>query len=483
MAWEFPAVSQTRVEFWKEPQFTKSGMWWFTLLFGFFGIHHLYLRSPQTAIIFLIANFCSLGFLWFYDLIQLSNVGESLDNLNRHGLNTHVYNMGLAQGMWKEPESLMNSIGKMTGIPVSLQPQPASPTSAPTSAPTAAPTAAPTSAPTAAPTAPAPTADEPTRKERYAEIMSLKSGEQHRREKVLKKMGLPAGLATLGKQSGGAIDEGPPNPIWFLLYCFIIPIAPLAQLVAGDTNNAVSRFLDLTIIPLGFLFYLCAFIYDYMILLIWPADLFVAGSKRFFPFTYLGMDADGHSSRLTGLSEIKPCPADGFITNMFRVSLPIMGIVAPGLAHNIKATLDTATKTKELVIDEGLEKINKATRIAKQASDLSSTLGSLAPMQIPQVQIPQMPQVPQMQIPQMPQMPVPQIPQMPQMPVPQGSNTKYVDATGKRYGTMVGGALPKEPFSPLDYAALGSLGAVIAGGFILSLNRSKNDPPPNPGRV
>jgi TM2 domain-containing membrane protein YozV len=115
MAWEFPAVSQTRVEFWKQPQFTKSGMWWFTLIFGFFGLHHLYLRSPQTAIIFLIANFFSLGFLWFYDLIQLSNVGESLENLNRHGLNTHLYNMGLAQGMWKEPESLMNSIGKMTG--------------------------------------------------------------------------------------------------------------------------------------------------------------------------------------------------------------------------------------------------------------------------------------------------------------------------------------------------------------------------------
>jgi TM2 domain-containing membrane protein YozV len=385
MAWEFPAVSQTRVEFWKQPQFTKSGMWWFTLLFGFFGLHHLYLRSPQTALIFLIANFLSLGFLWFYDLIQLSNVGESLENLNRHGLNTHIYNMGLAQGMWKEPESLMNSIGKMTGT------------------------------------------------------------------------------------GNGKEDEGPPNPFWFLLYCLIIPIAPLAQLVAGDTNNAVSRFLDLTIIPLGFLFYLCAFIYDYMILLIWPADLFVAGSKRFFPFTYLGMDADGHSSRLTGLSEIKPCPADGFITTMFRVSLPIMGIVAPGLAHNVKATLDTATKTKELVVDEGLEKINKATRIAKQASDLSSTLGSLAPMQIPQVQVPQIP--------------VPQMPQMPQIPVPEVSNTKYIDATGKRFGTMVGGALPIEPFSPLDYAALGSLGAVIAGGFILSLNRSKNDPPPNPGRV
>lgn len=232
-------------------------------------------------------------------------------------------------------------------------------------------------------------------------------------------------------------------------------MAPLAQLIAGDTNNAVSRFLDLTIIPLGFLFYYCAFMYDYFILLFYPADLFVAGSKRFFPFTYLGMDIEGHSERLTGISEIKPCPADGFIMTMFRIALPILSVVSPGLAESIKAALDTANKTKEVVIDQGLEKINKATKIAKQASDLATTVGSLAPM--PQAPLPFMESTSQ--------------------------TTRYIDASGKRFGTMVGGALPKEPFSPLDYAALGSLGAVIAGGFILSLNRTQNDSPPNPGRV
>jgi hypothetical protein len=229
-------------------------------------------------------------------------------------------------------------------------------------------------------------------------------------------------------------------------------MAPLAQLIAGDTNNAVSRFLDLTIIPLGFLFYYCAFMYDYFILLFYPADLFVAGSKRFFPFTYLGMDIEGHSERLTGISEIKPCPADGFIMTMFRIALPILSVVSPGLAESIKAALDTANKTKEIVIDQGLEKINKATKIAKQASDLATTVGSLGPM--PQAQLPFMESTSQ--------------------------TTRYIDASGKRFGTMVGGG---QAFSPLDYAALGSLGAVIAGGFILSFNRTKNDSPPNPGRV
>ena len=166
---------------------------------------------------------------------------------------------------------------------------------------------------------------------------------------------------------------------------------------------------------------------------------------------------------------------------MFRIALPIISIVAPGLAQSVKGALDTAQHTKQVVVDQGLEKINKATRIAKQASELAA-VGSLAAM--PQVQIPQV-QMPQVQMPQV-QMPQVQMPQVPQIPFIESTSqtTKYVDATGKRFGTMVGGALPKEPFSPLDYAALGSLGAVIAGGFILSLNRNgKNDPPPNAGRV
>ena len=479
MVWEFPAVSQSRVEFWKQPQFTKSGMWWFTLAFGFFGLHHLYLRSPQTALIFCIANFVTLGFPWLYDLIQLSSV-ESLDSLNKHGLNYHFGALGIAQGMWKEPQSFMNSFSS-PGKAASPEPAPEpsapfynstpsapfynSAPSAPYNAPAPEPSA-PYNPPAAAPAPTAPRNVSDANLEQDAQYSSYAASELRRRREAME------------KQSGGALDEGPPNPIWFLLYALLIPAAPLAQLIAGDTNNAVSRFLDLTIIPLGFLFYLCAFVYDYMILILWPADLFVAGSKRFFPFTYLGMDPEGHSERLTGVSEIKPCPADGFIMTMFRISLPILSVVAPGLAESIKAALDTAQRTKNVVVDQGLEKINKATRIAKQAGDIATTVGSLSPTMLQMPQVPQLPQVPQM----------PQVPQVPQVQVPfmesTSKDTKYIDITGKRFGTMVGGALPKEPFSPLDYAALGSLGAVIAGGFILSLNRkSKNDSPPKPGRV
>jgi hypothetical protein len=100
---EFPAVSHTRVEFWQEKHYTRNGMWWFTLLFGFFGLHHLLLKSPQTAIIMVIANMFLLGYPWLYDLIQLSkpeNGGLSDKELEEFGLGHAFGPLGLAKGMW-----------------------------------------------------------------------------------------------------------------------------------------------------------------------------------------------------------------------------------------------------------------------------------------------------------------------------------------------------------------------------------------------
>jgi hypothetical protein len=398
MVWEFPAVSQTRIEFWSNPQFTQSGMWWFTLVFGMFGLHHLYLRSPQTALIFLIGNFFSLGYLWAYDMVQLSSSGGyTTETLNKHGLAHPWGPMGLAQGMWAEPEALD--------------------------------------------------------------------------------------------------DKGEaPNPLWFVLYALLIPCAPLAQMIAGDTNNAVSRFADLTIIPLGFLFYLCAMFYDYWILFSNPADLLVAGSKRFFPFTYLGMDADGHSPRLTGKSEIKPCPPDTIFKTIIRISLPILSFFFPGLGKTISAALDTkdaivdsVTTAKEVIVDKGLAKVAQVTDAAAQVGALSSglasgvgssvasataklsnpgfasTIGTLAPI------------------------PVPTLAQG-MVPSTNGKSQFINPTTGQGYGTMVGGARSarseksKDTFNTLDYTALGALGAVIGGGLLLSASRnvgSKNDTPPN----
>jgi len=395
MVWEFPAVSQSRIEFWKMPQFTQSGMWWFTLVFGMFGLHHFYLRSPQTGLIFIIANFMSLGYLWAHDLVQLSSSGGyTMETLNKHGLAHPWGPMGLAQGMWKEPEKSI-----------------------------------------------------------FPEI-------------------IPAS-APLGTQVGGALKDEPPNPLWFLLYALTIPCAPLAQLIAGDTNNAVSRFADLTVIPLGFMFYLFAMLYDYWVLFTNPADLLVAGSKRFFPFTYLGMDADGHSEKLTGVSEIKPCPPDNFITTMLRIGTPLLSVVAPGVAKTIESALQTKEEveatvvaTKKIVVDGALAKAEKASQLATQIGSLST------------------------------------LPPAGMIPSTDGITQFRNPVTGDGLGTMVGGArlesrrlestrLEKPTFNTLDYAALGSLGAVIGGGLLLSANRVRNvfvkgkgnDSPPDPRAV
>jgi hypothetical protein len=409
MVWEFPAVSQTRIEFWSNPQFTQSGMWWFTLVFGMFGLHHLYLRSPQTALIFLIGNFFSLGYLWAYDMVQLSSSGGyTTETLNKHGLAHPWGAMGLAQGMWADPEAL----------------------------------------------------DDKDKNEA-------------------------------------------PNPLWFVLYALLIPCAPLAQMIAGDTNNAVSRFADLTIIPLGFLFYLCAMFYDYWILFSNPADLLVAGSKRFFPFTYLGMDADGHSPRLTGQSEIKPCPPDTIFKTIIRMIIPILSYFFPGIGKSISAALDTkdaivtsVTTAKEVVVDKGLAKVAQVTDAAAKVGALSSglassvgssvasataklsnpgfasTIGTLAPT--PVVTVPTLPTLPTAALPTaaLPTTALPAAPTVPTLPtVP----------TAQR-PVMVGGARKENTFNTLDYTALGALGAVIGGGLLLSASRnvgSKNDTPPN----
>jgi len=501
MVWEFPAVSQSRVEFWKEPQFTQSGIWWFTLFFGFFGLHHMYLRSPQTALIFFIANLLTFGYPWLYDLVQLSSEGSTLESLNKHGLAHPFGALGLAQGMWKEPEGFLNSFKKMTGLagssvpsnlsknasksnnsnynpnnsnpnnpnnsnpnntannpannPNNLNPNPNSNMTNSTNTPTPPNTPANNSNPdpnsnmtnstnTPAPNTPAPTPLAPTppapppntnpvphlsRKEEYDALMHIPGP----KEKIAEKR--------LGIQRGGG--EGPPNPIWFLLYSLLIPIAPLAQIIAGDVNNSVSRFLDLTIVPLGFLFYLCAFIYDYFILFFYPADLLVAGSKRFFPFTYLGMDLEGHSERLTGVSEIKPCPADGFILTMLRISLPFMSFFFPGLGKSVEAALQTAQNTKEVVIDQGLAKAQEVSQVAYKVGSLSASAATAIPSA-----------------------------------VAQASAKLSPEALMRNQLVQKGGG-----FTALDYTALGSLGAVIAGGFLLSLNRRQNDSPPEPRGV
>lgn len=106
---EFPAVSHTRVEFWQERHYTRNGMWWFTLFFGFFGLHHLMLKSPQTAVLVVLGNIYFLGLPWLYDLVQLSRWGLDDKELNTYGLDHAFGPMGLAKGMWKPTDNFVDT--------------------------------------------------------------------------------------------------------------------------------------------------------------------------------------------------------------------------------------------------------------------------------------------------------------------------------------------------------------------------------------
>ena len=590
---EFPAVSHTRIDFWKEPQFTRKGMWWFTLFFGWTGIHHLYLRSPQTALIFLIANTITLGYPLWYDLIQLSDEsigGLGTEGLNKYGLGHMWGAMGLAQGMWKKEEDSMFSLPGLPGLTAkqvfqnnanknvnknttarNANSAPAAPNTnaapnanadpaAPNASPNAnaAPNADPNSAPAApnaspnanaarnaspnantaaaapnantaqaapnantaqaapnanaspnaspnantaaaapnantaaaapnantaqvapnanaatnaspnantaaaapnantAPAAPnsnsAPAAPNASRNANTAGANSATNNPSNTNSPPVKK-GLGMSLSALGPaelkvQSGGGVESetGAPNPTWFLLYSCFLFISPLAKVVAGDKNDALARFLDLIIVPGGWLFFIFGIFWDYYILLVKPKSLFEGGSTRFFPFTVIGWDADGHSPMLTGkVDKVEnPCPPDSFFVTMLKLSDPIIRRFFPELADTVKAAITTAKATKEIV---QTQVINKGKNVVKVATEVGTLAAS----------------------------------------IPTAASSAVADAASVAANPLQkGGGYPQ--FTSLDFFASGTIAAVILSAFFLNIGRilnapaslSKNDSPPRP---
>jgi hypothetical protein len=401
---ELPAVSQTRIEFWKTPQFTQNGMWWFTLFFGFFGLHHLLLRSPQTAILFAIVNMMSLGYLWFYDLIQLSTSGgHTTESLNKYGMAHPWGPLGLAQGMWMTPEEANNN----------------------------------------------------------------------------------------SKESKESKDS-PPSPWWFFAYALLLPISPLAQFIAGDKQNALSRFGFLTVIPFGFLLYGCAMAYDYWSLLGKPADLAVFGTKRFFPFTMLGYHSDGHSPNITVKQELPEpqCPPAGnwflgavfeIIKFVLRFALPILYVVNPPLALSLdqalnataasggkiantaKVVVEAAKTTAETAVTVADTAADSAMKIAEDGSKVIQSVGKLAG-------------------------------NMQDLSKGPMAKAEGMMADPMKLLKQAGGGTPtpsadKSTKSPLDWLAGGGIAAVVVGGFLLAGGRrflngvQQDDSPPDPTRA
>ncbi len=68
-----------------------------TVLFGFFGLDHLLLRSPITAILKFLVNIISLGFWYWYDILQ---VFTDFDNFKKYGYSLPIFGpAGLGAGL------------------------------------------------------------------------------------------------------------------------------------------------------------------------------------------------------------------------------------------------------------------------------------------------------------------------------------------------------------------------------------------------
>lgn len=440
MVWEFPAVSHTRYDFWKAKQFTQSGMWWFTLLFGIFGLHHYMLRSPQTGMIFFLTNFFLCGYPLMYDLVQLSSYCNTTEELNEFGLSHPWGALGLAQGMWRKDDEKEVTDADEASLPILTAALAAATAAASASVPLPLPSQA-----GGGEEAPAPVPEE--------------------KPKCVKD------------------DYSAPSPLLFILYNLCVPISPLAHLIGGNRERALTRFLYLfagiifaivftiffgilwlflpssvsgaiysiypTALAIVSLAYVFAVIYDYFIMFASPTTLF---------FNSKECNLNG----FVGFKEDPPCPSTqnpmSVITTVLK---PATDIVVP-IFNYIYGTMKSIGG-----FIYGMTPMGRAEMMTKMAMGAAGAAASKAGLPGIPAGLPGMP-------PGMPGMP----PGMPGMP----PGMAGFAALAKQKG---GGTI-----DPLDYLGAGVIGAVLLGGFILGVGRNVsrreywlNDTPPNPRGV
>ena len=88
----------TQEAYWKSPWYSYWTLIVITLLGGLFGLDHLYLRSPTTALLKTIVNIFGLGIWYFYDIIQI--IGEK-SYVMKYGLSAPLVGpLGIGAGMF-----------------------------------------------------------------------------------------------------------------------------------------------------------------------------------------------------------------------------------------------------------------------------------------------------------------------------------------------------------------------------------------------
>jgi hypothetical protein len=90
----------TQGTFWGGPWYPYWSLIVFSVLGGFFGLDHVWLRSPMTGFIKFLVNCVTFGFWWFYDMVQIFS---EKDNVMKFGLSAPLYGpMGLGAGIFRD---------------------------------------------------------------------------------------------------------------------------------------------------------------------------------------------------------------------------------------------------------------------------------------------------------------------------------------------------------------------------------------------
>lgn len=89
----------TQKNYWGGPWYPYWTLILATVVFGFFGLDHFWLRSPLSGMIKAIVNVLTLGMWYFYDVIQIAT---EQDRVQKYGLSAPVFGpLGIGAGMFR----------------------------------------------------------------------------------------------------------------------------------------------------------------------------------------------------------------------------------------------------------------------------------------------------------------------------------------------------------------------------------------------
>jgi hypothetical protein len=435
------AIAGSHIDVWKTPVFSKWGMFLFTLIFGSFGLHYVMLRTPILAVLFIIVNSLTMGYWWYYDLLQLAFT--SVDDLNAHGLGSpFLFQYAVAVGMWTGGSAKVAPVAT-AALKVQRGGDGSSPSAVGGSSPS---------------------------KEKETSDIPLADRVSNLVEKLLSMiLGIfskPPEREPLTLNENKVIQNPFTHSLWVFLFLLFAPIGPVSSAIAGDMWSAFLHCID----PLMFI----TFFFNAIQAIVNPMDFFIGGVYRplFYRVLNFGFEMNGQSSflQMAKVPETREVPnliqtpvqlakEFGGIAGKASEMVPAAGLggaamsAAGSLAATAKAGAAATQATVGTIEADAELKKAQAQLLKAQAASLGATTAST-------------------------------------------HGSKNSEAKGnagagnyplppQKGGFVQRGGGSKET---TDSLSLGVIGAVLAGGLLLGVSRNglfqgKDDSPPNTRRV